>query len=577
VVDVVPNHMATSDENPYWTDPDLRVVFFDVDANSGRHRRFFDVDELAGVRQEDPRVFEATHAVVLRLVADGLVEGLRIDHPDGLRDPRGYLERLAAAGVENIWVEKILEQGEELRDWPVRGTTGYEFLNDAQALFVDPAAEAALTQLAGETRSFAEVAFAAKLEQAQTTFRPEVDMLRALLDDAELERALASLPVYRTYVEPWTGRVEPADRTAAAALPDRVRRALLLEEPGLEEFAARFQQTSGAVMAKGVEDTAFYRFVRLLALNEVGGNPGRFGFPVSEFHEANAARRRRFPSSLLAGTTHDTKRSADVRARIGAISQIPERWTAAVDAWRTLTAELRAEGAPDLTEELLLYQTMAGAWPLDADRLWRYLEKALREAKRNTAWVDGDPYWEARVEGFCRALFEHEPFLHAFRPIVEELELLGERSAVGQLVLRLTCPGVPDLYQGDELWDLSLVDPDNRRPVDWDRRRAELADIRAGAPPARDTVKLWVIQRLLALREERREAFSGSYAPVDAGPDVCAFRRGEDVLVAVPLRRLDAPAELNPTGWEDVLDGVSDPLGGYRPAVFVAPTSHRER
>ena len=267
VLDVVPNHMAATEENPFWRDPELRPRFFDVDEETGLHRRFFDIGDLAAVRVEDPEVFEATHEVLLRLAAEGLVDGVRIDHPDGLADPRGYLERLRAEGVGRVWIEKILEPGEALRDWPVEGTTGYEFAADAQALFVDRAGEATLTELAGEPRAWHVVAAEAKLEQARTTFEPEVERLRRLCDTPELEHALASLPVYRTYVEPWSGRVDEADRAAVAGLPDDLRRVLLLEERGHDEFVTRFQQTTGAVMAKGVEDTAFYRYVRLLALN----------------------------------------------------------------------------------------------------------------------------------------------------------------------------------------------------------------------------------------------------------------------------------------------------------------------
>src|SRR5262245_7537712 len=437
VLDVVPNHMAASDENLFWRDPELRERFFDVDRRSGRHRRFFDIDDLGGVAVEEPEVFETIHRFVLDLVEEELVDGLRIDHPDGLADPRGYLERLAAEGVERIWVEKILEPGERLRDWPVEGTTGYDFMNEVQALFVDPAGEAALTELArqGDYRG---LAFSAKLEQAETTFQPEVDRLRRLLDVPELERALASLPVYRTYVEPWSGRVEDADRDALSALPDDLRRVLLLEERGYDEFVTRFQQTSGPVMAKGVEDTAFYRYVRMLALDEVGGDPGRFGLSVEAFHRENAHRADRFPGTLLPGTTHDTKRSADVRARIGAIAGMAERWCEAVGRWHDLTATLREADAPDWIEELLVYQTLAGAWPIGRDRLEPYLDKALREAKRNTSWVDRNEPWEAAVKRFATGLLTHEPFLADFEPLAAELAEAGARSSIGQLVLRLT-------------------------------------------------------------------------------------------------------------------------------------------
>jgi (1->4)-alpha-D-glucan 1-alpha-D-glucosylmutase len=568
ILDVVPNHMAASEEeNEFWRDPELRHRFFDVDEDTGAHRRFFDIGDLAGVRMEDPHVFEATHRLVLRFVREGLVEGLRVDHPDGLRDPRGYLERLRDGGVERVWVEKILEPGEPLRDWPVEGTTGYEFAADAQALFVDPAGKEVLTELAEEPRAWHAVAAQAKLEQASTTFAPEVERLRRLLEVPELERSLASLPVYRTYVEPWSGRVEEADRAALAGLPEHLRRVLLLEERGHDEFVARFQQTTGAVMAKGVEDTAFYRYVRLLALNEVGNDPGRFGIPVEEFHRANLERAARFPRTLLAGTTHDTKRSADVRARIGALAGIAEEWRERALRWRELNAGLR-EGsgeAPDWTEELLVYQTLVGAWPLEPERLTAYVEKALREAKRNSSWVEQNAAWEEGARRFCLRLYEHEPFLADFEPFAHRVAAAGERSSIGQLVLRLTSPGVPDVYQGDELWFLALVDPDNRRPVDWGRRQALLA---AGGPPTRETVKLHVIREALELRARRPEAFAGGFEPLPADAGTCAYLRGEDVAVAVPVRGDEPALELPPGRWRNVLEGIDRCLGGYRPALY---------
>jgi (1->4)-alpha-D-glucan 1-alpha-D-glucosylmutase len=566
VLDIVPNHMATSDdENPFWRDPVLRARFFDVDEESGAHRRFFDIDDLGGLRVEDPEVFETTHRLVLDLVREGVVEGLRIDHPDGLADPRGYLERLRAEGVERVWVEKILEPGELLRGWPVEGTTGYDFLNEAESLFVDPAGEAVLTELAGEPRPFAEVAFDAKLEQAETTFQREVARLRRLLDVPELERALASLPVYRTYVEPWSGRVDQADRDAVAGLPEELRRVLLLEERGHDEFVTRFQQTTGPVMAKGVEDTAFYRYVRLLALNEVGGDPGRFGLSVEKFHRRNAERAAHFPNTLLPGTTHDTKRSADVRARIGALAGMAERWGERVLAWRELAEPLREGGAPDWPEELLVYQTLVGAWPIEADRLEQYLEKALREAKRNTTWVEPNARWEEAVKRFCRSLLEHEPFLADFEPFAAEVAAAGARSAIGQLVLRLTAPGVPDVYGGDELLYLALVDPDNRRPVDWDARRRALAGL---GRPTPETVKLYVIREALALRARRPEAFAGAYEPLPAAEGTCAYRRGDDVVVALPVRGGAPELELPPGKWRNLLAGVEEALGGFRVALL---------
>jgi (1->4)-alpha-D-glucan 1-alpha-D-glucosylmutase len=568
ILDIVPNHMGTGDENRWWADGAERARIFDVDPETGHYRRFFDIDDLAGVRVEDPEVFELTHAKVLSLLADGVIEGLRIDHPDGLADPAGYLERLAARGAQHVWVEKILHPGEALRDWPVEGTVGYEFLNDAQGLFVDPAGEAALTDLwvalSGDARTFEEVALEAQREQAATTFSHEVARLRRIHDPGELEEALARLPVYRTYVR--DGVFADADRAALAAAgrPD-------LFDGAPQEFVSRFQQTSPPVTAKGIEDTAFYRYLRLLALNDVGGDPGRFGISVDDFHAANAERARRFPRNLLVTQTHDTKRSGDARARLGALSGMAHEWAEHVRGWFALTDELVDNGAPDEAERYLLFQTLVAAWPIARERLEGYLEKALREAKRNTSWVEQDHDWEARVKAFAVALSGHRAFLEDFEPFVARVAEAGERSALGQLLLKLTVPGLPDVYQGDELTDLSLVDPDNRRPVDWDARRAALADLRAGAAPTRATMKLHVIARALDLRARQPEVFAeGAYAPIDAGPDAVAFTRGDEgeVLVAVVVRAAGAEANVDiPAGrWRDVLAG-DEPreLGGPAP------------
>jgi (1->4)-alpha-D-glucan 1-alpha-D-glucosylmutase len=551
ILDIVPNHMAADAANRYWADESLRARFFDIDPETGRHRRFFDIDHLAGVRQEDPEVFDETHGLALRLVREGLVDGLRIDHPDGLADPAGYLRRLREEGVERVWVEKILDPGEPLRDWPVEGTVGYEFLNDLAALFVDPAGERPLTDLyrdfCGEGRPFGEVALEAKLQQASTTFAPDVEWLRRLYDAPELERALASLPVYRTYVEPWSGRVEAADREALAGNP--LRTVLLLEDDAPPEFVTRFQQTTPPVMAKGVEDTAFYRYNRLLALNEVGGDPSRFSLPVAEFHAGCLERARRFPRNLLITHTHDTKRSGDVRARIGALAGMADEWREQVLSWRSLVP---AEGPPSANEAYLIFQTLVGAWPLDLERLEAYVEKALREAKVNTNWIAPNATHELAVRDWCRALYANRTFVAELESFAGRVAVAGERAALGQTLLKLTAPGVPDVYQGDELWALSLVDPDNRRPVDWQRRRETLAALRAGAAPERETVKLFLIWRTLELRARRPEAFAGSYEPVDVGPDCCAYLRGGDVFVAVRLRG-DAGAETPSGPWREVL------------------------
>jgi (1->4)-alpha-D-glucan 1-alpha-D-glucosylmutase len=533
ILDVVPNHMAAGDENPFWRDPLLRAKFFDLDWRTGESRRFFDIDDLAGVRMEDAEVFEALGRKAIELAREGLVDGLRIDHVDGLAHPARYLRQLREAGVQHVWVEKILEPGEQLRDWAVEGTTGYEFLNDSTALFVDPAAEGPMTELyarfTGEARSFDEISAEAKLEQARTTFEAEAEWLRARLGEAgaglDLEHAVASLPVYRTYVDPVTGDVDGLDRLAVqqARLPARLAAILLLEERGHDAFVIRFQETTPAVFAKGVEDTAFYRYNRLLALNEVGGNPGRFGLSVDDFHAANLERARRFPLHLLASQTHDTKRSGDVRARLTALTWIP-------DEWRELVDSLPVERGVDPDDAYFVWQTLVGAWPLTRERLDGYLEKALREGKRRSSWLEPDVGYERRVQEF--AWSQHDR-VAAFAGRLAEL---GRRIALAQTLLKLTCPGVPDVYQGDELESLSLVDPDNRRPVDWEARRRALDD-----PPP----KLHLIRDVLARRVE------GSYEPVDAGPDVCAFVRGGKHLVAVPLR---AAAEFEPPpGWREVL------------------------
>jgi (1->4)-alpha-D-glucan 1-alpha-D-glucosylmutase len=591
VLDVVPNHMAADEANRYWADPELRARFFDVDPVTGDHRRFFDIDDLAGVRQEDPEVFSATHELVLALVREGLVDGLRVDHPDGLADPAGYLGRLRASGVSRVWVEKILDPGERLREWPVSGTVGYEFLNDVCGLFVDPDGEAVLTSLwesvSGDSRGFGEVALEAKLQQATGTFSPEVQRLARELDtgqpgtnvgDADdhtspkspeftesLANALSSLPVYRTYVDAEAGRVDEADRGALAGLEEPIRSWLTLDQPCPPEFVTRFQQTSPAIMAKGVEDTAFYRYGRLLALNDVGGDPSRFGIDVERFHAGCLERTRRFPHNLLTTMTHDAKRSADVRARIAALSTVAEEWREEVGRWFELAAPFREGDAPDDAEQYFLFQTLAGAWPIEIERIESYMEKALREAKRNTAWVDGNEAWEQAVKQFCRALLTHQPFLEQLKAFGSRLTPVGERAGLRQLTLKLTVPGVPDIYQGDELPYRALVDPDNRRPVDWDWHQAMLRRLMGGSPPVNETWKMFLILRLLGMRARRPEVFAaGDYEPLAAGPRVCAFVRGGTVLVAVALPDQAPEDEITvPAGtWRDVLRGEERELKG---------------
>jgi (1->4)-alpha-D-glucan 1-alpha-D-glucosylmutase len=570
VLDVVPNHMATDPANRFWSDPQLRERFFDVDPVSGRHRRFFDIDDLAGVRVELEDVFDTTHGLVLRLLQEGIIDGLRIDHPDGLADPLGYLQRLRDDGARHVWVEKILTPSERLpADWPVSGTVGYEFLNDVCGLFVDPAGEAPLTELwnelAADARPFGAYALEAKLEQAHGVFTPEVERLArdfgggpagpppapAALGSAEpapepsaIAWAVSSLPVYRTY--------EPL-----SAGP----------------FITRFQQTTPAIMAKGVEDTAFYRYGRLLALNDVGGEPGRFGVGVDEFHAAGAERALQHPEAMLTTMTHDTKRSLDTRARIAVLSQVPEHWTERVRSWLELSqrhcSTVDGRSAPDLVERYFILQTLIGVWPIEAERLDGYLEKALREAKRNTNWVQQDVPYEDAVKRFAHELIADDEFRAQFEGLLEELTPRTLRTTLGQLVLKLTVPGVPDTYQGDELEFRALVDPDNRRPVDWQLHRERLDFLLGGGRPGDGLGdhKLWITARLLGLRARRPEIFAGDYRPIAAGAGACVFLRGGQLLVALALPRAGCDEDVTVAGvpagsWRELLTGEELTIDG---------------
>ena len=568
ILDIVPNHMGIGEENRWWSDETLRERWFDLDP-AGGYRRFFDIDDLAAIRQEREEVFETSHAKIFALVGEGLIAGLRVDHPDGLADPADYLHRLAEGGVARVWVEKILHPGERLRAWPVAGTVGYEFLCEVTALFVDPAAREALSELhsevTGEARGFAEIALESQLEQAQGTFARELARLERLgpFGADVLAQALARLPVYRTYVEAATGRVVAADReaVAAAAMDVGLAAALLLEDPGIDrELVTRFQQTSPAIAAKGVEDTAFYRYLRLLALNEVGGDPDRFGLGVADFHAANAERAARFPEGLICTQTHDTKRSGDTRARIAAISELAGEWSERVRDWIQIGE--RIGGAPPGRVQYLLHQTLAGTWPISGERLDAYLVKALREAKQETSWSAPDQRFEQAALAFSHRLVSNEQFQASFEPFAERIARRGERSALGQLLLALTSPGVPALYQGDELWCYSLVDPDNRRAVDWAARRRLLAELRAGTPSAPQARKLELIVRALELRSRRPDCFGGAYTPHEAGDGVCAYLRGEDVLVVVAIRATgeEELSDPPPGAWRELLSGAEHDL-----------------
>jgi (1->4)-alpha-D-glucan 1-alpha-D-glucosylmutase len=573
------------------------------------YRRFFDVTTLAGVRVEVPEVFDATHALLVQQVRDGVLDGLRIDHPDGLADPGGYLDRLAAA-TDGTWVvvEKILEPGEELPSaWATAGTTGYDALNQVLGLFVDPAGEGPLTELwesvTGSRATYPEVVEQTKHLVLREVVAAEVNRLtevglRACRTDPRLRdttrrglrealvEVLAGFDVYRAYLPP-TGpadevarhHVDAAVAKALTVLPRRaaeievVRRLVLAEGPGgpaAEEFVVRFQQTCGPVMAKGVEDTAFYRYLRLSALNEVGGDPGRFGTTVAGFDSAAAHATAHWPRTMTTLSTHDTKRSEDVRARLVLLSQCPDEWAEAVRRWHEAAAPHRSPAGPDAVTEQLVWQTLVGAWPLSADRAVAYVEKATREAKAQTSWVDPVREFDDAVASFVRGVVADDAITSELAAFVARLTPAWQITSLAQKAVQLTMPGVADTYQGTELWDLSLVDPDNRRPVDWDLRRATLARLDSGVARLDDTgaAKLQLVARVLRLRRERPDAFlAGTYEGLEVGGRAVGFVRGDEVVTVAPTRALTVER----TGWGD--DEVRLPDGIWRDVVTGAERS----
>ena len=610
-------------------DQAYRLAFWRVAAEEINYRRFFDINELAGVRVEVPRVFHETHRLILRLVKEGHVTGLRIDHPDGLYDPRGYLRDLQAetAGIDAerpfyVVVEKILTGPEELAEaWPVAGTVGYEFLNRVNGLFVARENEAAVTGVyrafTDEEIRFADLAYAKKRLILRTALVSELTVLATLLNrisetnrrsrdftygsllDA-LREIIACFPVYRTYIDAVAGRVSDRDREyveravraakrrnrgTSGEIYDFLRDVLLLRWPEpLGEaarteyalFVMKFQQLTGPVMAKGVEDTSFYIYNRLVSLNEVGGEPGHFGTQPAELHAFLADRAARWPYALSSSSTHDTKRSEDVRARINVLSEVPDLWSERVNAWAGFNARhLRREDGepvPSANDEYLLYQTLVGAWPLGTrddqahqelvGRIQRYMEKATREAKTHTSWINPDPVYDEGLKDFVADVLRpgDNAFLEdlaAFQPLVARM---GMVNALAQTLVKLAAPGVPDVYQGQEVWDFSLVDPDNRRPVDFAMRRGmmEALDARAeevdGVSLARELVDGWedgrikmhVTRAALRLRAAYPGVFGGGgYVPLaaegDASAHLFAFARtAEDAAVIAVVPRLAA-------------------------------------
>jgi (1->4)-alpha-D-glucan 1-alpha-D-glucosylmutase len=600
-----------------------RPAFWRTASSDLGYRRFFDINSLVGMRVEDPEVFAATHALPVAWAQQGRVQGMRVDHPDGLRDPAGYLQRLRDSCPEAwIVVEKILAPEEKLRaDWNIAGTTGYDFLNLVEGLFIDPDGQAALTEF--YTRfAEAETDFAALVRACKRQILVELldsdlgrlaslfvaiceqhrrhrDYTRHDLRQALLETA-ACFPVYRSYVRAESGQVTSEDervieQAISAAIMERrdsdpelfhfLRNILLLRVNGpLEnELAMRFQQLTAPAEAKGVEDTAFYRFHRLIALNEVGGTPDRFGVSVRQFHQACELNQREFPQTLLASSTHDSKRSGDVRSRLALLSEIPVRWGRTVRAWSEQNEQYRSADIPDRNVEYLFYQTLIGAWPISAERAAAYLEKAIREAKQQTSWTNINADYEEGIQRFVQATLADTGFCAAIADFVAELLLPGRINSLAKTLLKLTAPGVPDIYQGTELWDLSLVDPDNRRAVDFSLRHRLLQELPELTPEQllaridEGLPKLWLIRQALHLRADWPQLFNqqSDYCPVFASGEkadyLLAFLRAGRVLTLVPRLILgrgehwsDTRIKLPPGNWRNILTGDDYSAGDVR-------------
>ena len=605
-----------------------RIAYWRTASRELDYRRFFDINELVGLRVEDPEVFAAVHERVVPWLRDGTVDGVRVDHVDGLRDPTGYLERLRAIAPDAwIVVEKILHRDERLRQWPVEGTTGYDVAGLLTRLLIDPRGVEALTatyrSFTGERRSFEEVATLAKHEQMRGALSADVERAVALLarvceqhrrqrdhtrDElrAVVREIAAALAVYRTYVRAEAGEVEDDDRRwldGAIGIVKRRRPAidaellrffrslLALEIRGdvESEFVMRFQQLTAPVMAKGVEDTALYRWSRLAALNDVGGDPGRASATVEELHRIARERLRRWPRALTATSTHDSKRSADVRARIGLLAEVPERWGEALARWSARNERHRTGDLPDREIEHLYYQTLVGAHPLPADRALAYVRKAAREAKQRTSWTSPDEGYEDALAEFVHGTLADETFTADLAAFCAPVVAAGWTVSLAQTLVALTMPGVPDIYQGDELWDLSLVDPDNRRPVDFALRERLLREAATLSAPeilartAEGLPKLHVIRHALRLRSERQDIFDrGAYEPLavagERAEHAVAFARGGEVAVVVPRFVLRLAADWRDTTvalpegrWCDVLTGSPRSAGPHRVAEILDP------
>jgi (1->4)-alpha-D-glucan 1-alpha-D-glucosylmutase len=622
-----------------------RLAHWRVAGEEINYRRFFDINSLAAIRMEDERVFKDTHQLVFRLVNEGKITGLRIDHPDGLYAPSAYFRRLQEEhdGLYVV-VEKILEGNEKMpSSWQVDGTTGYEYLNLVNGLFIDAGNKAAFSELyarfTGIRQKWADLVIEKKRVLMRSSMASEINMLSHRLNrlsegnrrtrdftlnalTGALGDFVARLPIYRTYVEGNDATsVEKRDRdyiesTIRAAkrgsrelnrtIYDFVRAVLLLEEPtdDSREFVRKLQQVTGPVTAKAIEDTAFYVYNRLLALNEVGGDPQRFGVTVEEFHEGNAARLAAWPGSLNTTATHDTKRGEDVRLRIDALSEIPVEWEQRIQRWASLSAafktDLDGELAPDANDELLVYQTLVGSLPDDGrvndeyrGRVAGYLDKAVKEAKVHSSWTNPDEAYEKATRDYADALLSSRPFLDDFVPFAQRVAAAARVSSLAQVALKVASPGVPDVYQGCELWDLSLVDPDNRRPIDFALRKTLLDGIgralaeggnarlqlaRAVSQPTAlpdGRAKLLLLREALRFRRAHGPLFlEGAYVPLAVGgagaAHVVAFARThekERLVCVVPRLVLTL---VDKTGGIGRIDGeVALPAGVRGPLVDV--------
>jgi (1->4)-alpha-D-glucan 1-alpha-D-glucosylmutase len=619
-----------------------RLAYWRVAADEINYRRFFNVNDLAGLRIELPDLFAETHKLVFAMAERGDIDGLRIDHIDGLFDPAGYAASLRRQFPEPFYmvVEKILARYETLPDWPIDGSTGYDFANQLLGLFVDPDSEPAMTRLyrrlTGRADDFDAVLHACKRRIMEVNLSSEMNVLarrfhRLSMSEpgtrdftfngmlAALQQVIAAFPVYRTYVA--EGGAGPDDRrfidwaiaqakkrarAVDTSILDFLHRVLTGEFPGhshadVVRVAMQFQQVSGPVMAKAAEDTAFYRYFRLLALNEVGGDPRRFGLSLAGFHHLMQERARAWPRTMSATATHDTKRGEDARIRIAMLSEMPRRWGQSVSRWlrfnRSRRSEIDGAAAPDRNVEYLFYQTLVGAWPPGltpgdvvgvkalAERIGAFMVKAVREGKEESSWSIPNAEYEAALVRFVGAVLDASrpnAFLADFHGFIEPLTRLSAIASLAQLAVKLAAPGIPDFYQGCELWDFSMVDPDNRRPPDWDQRR-QLISITKQAEPASladewqdGREKLFVANRLLHLRRQYPALFAeGDYLPLygegGRGDDrVCAFgRRHEDVTLVVAVPRLVYRLHHNGDGgwgattlplprkarWRDVLTG----------------------